>query len=393
MTIMDLFQRSDLRDLLAEHERPCLSLYMPTHRGGSEEDPIRFRKLITAAEERLTASGLSAPEARTFLEPLQSLLKDEFFWRHQSDGLAVFLSRDLQRVFRLPCPFQEELQVGGLFLVSPLLPLLQGDGRFFVLALSQNGVRLFQGTRFTISPIDLRGVPQTLAEALATHDRDEILTFHGRPTSGRGWGAIFHGHGVGIDDEKNDLLRFFQKIDRALHTVLREEHAPLVLAAVDYLQPIYREANTYPGLVANGLDGSPDHLGEAALHDRAWKIVEPGFREHIQQACSRYHEAAAAGKATADLSKVVMAAYRGELETLFVALDQHRWGVVDPARGEVTLHEESQPGDGDLSNFAAIHTLRHGHVVYALPADKLPVRSCLAGIFHLPKPPHSGRQP
>lgn len=390
---MDLFQRADLRDLLAEQQRPCVSLFMPTQRGGREADPIRFRKLLMAAEEQLTAYGLSVPEAREFLEPLQSLLKDEFFWRHQSDGLAVFLSRNLQRVFRLPCTFPEELQVGGLFLVSPLLPLLQGDGRFFVLSLSRNGVRLFQGTRFTISPVDLRGAPHNLAEALAAHDRDEVLTFHTRPTSGRGWGAIFHGQGVGIDDEKNDLLRYFQRIDHALHAVLREEHAPLVLAAVDYLQPIYREANTYPGLVASGIEGNPDHLGESELHDRVWKLVEPGFREGVQQALSRYREAAVTGKSTADITKVVTAAYRGELETVFIALDQHLWGLVDPARNEVILHESPQPGDGDLSNFAAIHTLRHGNVVYALSADEMPVKACLAGTYHLPRPPHSGRQP
>jgi hypothetical protein len=60
-------------------------------------------------------------------------------------------------------------------------------------------------------------VPRNLAEALLTHDRDEALTFHTRPTSGGSWGAIFEGHGVGIDDAKDDLLRYFQKIDRALH--------------------------------------------------------------------------------------------------------------------------------------------------------------------------------
>jgi hypothetical protein len=240
---MDLFTRADLRALLAEHERPCVSLFMPAHRGGAEEDPIRFRKLLGQAEERLIKHGLHIPEAREFLAPLHALLEDVSFWPNQCDGLAVFLARDLQRIYRLPWSYQEELEVGGLFQAAPLLPLLHGDGRFYVLAVSQNSVRLFQGTRFTVSPVDLKGVPRNLAEALRTHDRDEVLTFHTRPTSGGSWGAIFEGHGVGIDDEKDDLLRYFQQIDRGLHYVLREERAPLVLAAVDYLQPIYREAS------------------------------------------------------------------------------------------------------------------------------------------------------
>jgi hypothetical protein len=179
---MDLFTRTDLRALLGEHERPRVSLFLPTHRGGSEEDPIRFRKLLGQAEERLVAHGLRSAAARELQAPLHSLLEDVSFWPNQCDGLAVFLARDFLRVYRLPWTFQEELDVGGLFLVAPLLPLLTGDGRFYVLAFSQNRVRLFQGTRFTVSPVDLKGVPRNLAEALRTHDRDEVLTYHARPT-------------------------------------------------------------------------------------------------------------------------------------------------------------------------------------------------------------------
>jgi hypothetical protein len=397
---MDLFTRADLRALLAEHERPCVSLFMPAHRGGAEEDPIRFRKLVGQAEEGLIKHGLRAPKAREFLAPLHTLLEDVSFWPNQCDGLAVFLARDFQRIYRLPWSFQEELEVSGLFQVAPLLPLLHGDGRFYVLAVSQNSVRLFQGTRFTVSPVDLKGVPRNLAEALRTHDRDEVLTFHTRPTSGGSWGAIFEGHGVGIDDEKNDLLRYFQRIDRGLHDVLREERAPLVLAAVDYFQPIYREASTYPHLLAKGIEGNPDRLSEKELHDRAWGIVEPQFQENVRQALALYHQAIAkwhptvhARRATADVNEIVPAAYRGQFEILFVALGKHLWGILDPGRNEVTLHEPPQPGDEDLSNLAAIHTLRHGNTVHALQWEGMPTGSPLAAIYHLPLPKHSGKRP
>jgi hypothetical protein len=385
---MDLFTRADLRDLLAEHERPCVSLYMPAHRGGAEEDPIRFRNLLGQAQERLVGHGLRAPEAREFLAPLHSLLEDVTFWPNQSAGLAVFLARGFLRVYRLPATFREELEVGGLFLVAPLLPLLTGDGRFYVLAVSQNSVRLFQGTRFTISPVDLKRAPQSLAEALRTHDRDEVLTFHTRPTSGGSWGAIFEGHGVGIDDKKDDLLRYFRAIDRGLHEVLRDERAPLVLAAVDYLMPIYREASTYPHLLKQGIEGNPDRVGEKELHDRAWALVEPHFQESLRRAVARYHQAAGIGGATSELKGIIPAAYRGEAEVVFIALGRHRWGVLDPGTNEVSLHEQRQPGDEELLNFAAIHTLRHGNTVYALRQEDMPAGQPLAAIGHLPLPRH-----
>ena len=381
---MDLFTRADLSTLLAEHGRPYVSLFMPSHRGGDEQDPIRFRRLLARAEERLVVHGLRAPEAREFLAPLSSLLEDVSFWSNQGDGLAVFRARDILRIYRLPLAFPEQLEVGGLFLVSPLLPLLTGDGRFFVLALSPNSVRLFQGTRFTVSPVDLKGVPRNLAEALRTHDRDEVLTFHTRPTSGGSWGAIFEGHGVGIDTAKDDLRLYFQRIDRALHPLLQAERAPLVLAAVEYLLPIYREANTYPHLLEEGIPGSPDRLGEKELHDRAWALVAPRFLEARGKSVALYHQLVHKGRATGDPGAVVAAAYRGDVETLFVALGKNLWGTLDPTTNRVELHETPEPGDEDLLNFAAAHTLRHGNTAYALPPGEVPGGGLLAAIYHLP---------
>ncbi|MFM6517075.1 MAG: hypothetical protein ACKPIC_10825 [Microcystis panniformis] len=40
------------------------------------------------------------------------------------------------------------------------------------------------------------------------------------------------------------MLNFCYAVDTALHETLREEKAPLILAGVDYLLPIYQKANT-----------------------------------------------------------------------------------------------------------------------------------------------------
>jgi hypothetical protein len=364
---------------------------MPTHRGGAEEDPIRFRKLLGQAEDRLVTHGLRPAATREFLAPLHSLREDVSFWPNQCDGLAVFMAPGFLRLYRLPWTFQEELEVGGLFLVAPLLPLLAGDGRFYVLAFSQNSVRLFQGTRFTVSPVDLKGVPRNLAEALRTHDRDEVLTFHARPTSGGSWGGIFEGHGVGIDDEKDNLRRYFHSIDRGLHEVLHEEQAPLLLAAVDYFLPIYREASTYPHLLEKGIEGNPDRLSEKELHDRAWAVVGPHFQESLRRAIDLYHQLAGTGRATSDVQRIIPAAYRGEVETVFVALGKHLWGTLDPGTNEVALREQPELGDEDLLNVTAIYTLRHGNTVYALRPEDMPAGTCLAAIYHLPLPKHGKR--
>jgi hypothetical protein len=388
---MDLVTREDLKALLAEHPSPCISLFMPTHRGGAEEDPIRWRKSWAEAEERLVHGGWRAAEVKELLAPGRRLLEDITFWKNQSDGLAAFLAPHFLRVFRLPLALKDGVVVANRFSVVPLLPLLSGNGRFFVLALSQNAVRLLEGTRYSVSEVDLKGVPRNLAEALITHDRDEPLTFHVRPTSGGGWGVIFEGHGVGIDDKKEDLLRYFQRIDQGLHPLLRQEKSPLVLAAVDYLQPIYRQANTYPELLEQGIEGNPDRLSNQELHDRSWPLVKPLFEKAQESAASQYRQLARTGHTSSNLEKVVVAAYEGRVETLFVALGRQAWGVVNPSAAHVELHEQPSFGDVDLLDFAAAQTLAHGGTVYAVEPEQVPSNTNVAATFCLPLPKHGKR--
>jgi hypothetical protein len=163
------------------------------------------------------------------------------------------------------------------------------------------------------------------------------------------------------------------------------------VAAVEYLQPLYREASTYPHLLAQGVEGNPDRLSEKDLHDRVWALVEPHFQEALRRAVGLYHQLAGTGRATSDVKQVVAAAYRGEVEIAFVAPGKHLWGTLDPGTGEVSLHGKAEPGDEDLLNFTAVHTLRHGHTVHALRPEDMPGGELLAAIYHLPLPRHGHR--
>ncbi|MEZ4664691.1 MAG: hypothetical protein R2911_44730 [Caldilineaceae bacterium] len=85
---MDYINKETLREL-AELSAPfCLSIYMPTHRRGSETEqgPIRLKNLLKEAEAQLTALGQRTPEAAIFLEPLRTLVDDRAFWQHQNHG-------------------------------------------------------------------------------------------------------------------------------------------------------------------------------------------------------------------------------------------------------------------------------------------------------------------
>lgn len=385
---MNLLSTVGLRKLISEQERPCISIYMPTIRAGDEtrQNPIRFKNLLNAAEERLIALGYRRPEAKALLEPAQELLVNELFWQHQSDGFAMFLSGDTTRHYRLPLEFEELLVVGDSFHIKPLLPLFTANGRFFILALSQQGVRLLEGTRFSFDELDLEEVPESLAEALRWDDPEAQLQQHaseGASTGGERT-VMFHGHGVGADDQKTNILRFFHVVNDALQNFLGEEDIPLVLAGVDYLLPIYREANSYNNLQEEWITGNPEELKAEELHQAAWNIVEPYFKREQAEAAGIYQQVQGSDRASDDIRKIVPAAHYGQVQQLFVLLDVHQWGLFDPDTGEVQMHEAFSTDGADLIDLAASHTFLNGGKVYAFNADEAPLESAAAAVLRWP---------
>ena len=381
---MNILRRDDIEKLMGNYEGPCVSVFMPTHRGVTEsrQDQIRFKNLLREAEESLLESGLRRPQVNDLLKQAQMLLKDVSFWQHQIEGLSVFLCRDMFQYFRFPHRFKELVVATDRFHIKPLLPLLSGDKRFYLLALSQNQVRLFQGSGYSVAEIDLKGVPDSLAEAAGYDKHEKQLQSHTvSPGSGGGRGAIFHGHGEGTDDAKDRILKYFRQIDKGLQQLLKDENAPLLLAGVEYLFPIYREANTYPGLVDDGVTGNPEGLSAEDLHEQAWSIAEPLFQAAKRDAVEKYKRFAGTGITSRGVRKIVPAAYHGRVESLIVAVGVQQWGTFDPVRNVVQSHQEAQPGDADLLDFAAIQTFLQGGSVYAVEPDKIPDEAPLAAVF------------
>lgn len=377
--------KKELQELVQTRGRPCVSIFMPTHRAGADaqQNPIRLKNLLRESEKQLNSLNIRPGEIKEFLSPANELLGDGFFWRKQADGLAVFIARDLFRTYSLPIHFDELSVVTDRFHLKPLLRLFGEDGRFFVLALSQKDLRVYDCTRFGVSLMEIEGVPKSIDEALKYDDPQRQLQYH-TGTQGRGAGkraAMFHGQGVGIDDNKANILRYCLMIDDGLQKVLREKQAPLILAGVDYLLPIYREANSYPHLLDKGITGNPDSLSAEDLHAKAWELVRPHFAKEQEDAQARYRQFAGTGLASSDTKEIVPAACFGRIETLFLRLGTRHWGTFDEETSEVVLHEEAEPGDQDLLDLAGIETFINGGSVYIVEPEKIADDQEVAAVF------------
>ncbi len=399
---MDTLDRDALVSLSAHAGWPSISLYLPTHRSGSakEQDPIRFRNLLRSACERLIADGMRQPEAEAFCEPINSTLSDETFWRDTEDGMAVYVAPVGTWVLKLGVPVKEAAIVGDRFYLRPLLAARGSDSRFFALALSKNGCRLFAGDAASIEQVEIQDAPASLADEIKYDEREESLqltSFAGQQaTAGAGRAVgMFHGHGGEKDVDKIQLEGYLRKVEHAVaKTVSCDKEAPLLLMGVDYEIATYRALNTCDALADEQVSGSPDKLAAHQIHASALEALSERFEARVLEELQELSDKEGSALTSRNPAEIVAAAAAGRVKTIFIDDGDGPYGLLD--RTTLTVEAISadppqilreRPSDAagaeagwDLVDLAAAETTLHGGEVHAFAGEGAPVRG-VAAVF------------
>jgi len=193
--------------------------------------------------------------------------------------------------------------------------------------------------------------------------------------------AAFHGRSSEEEDRKKILLSYFRRVDQAVRRHLNGEQAPIVLAGVDYLCPLYRQASSSPLLLPGEIHGTPKGIAAEELHRRAWGIAWAHFQDIHRTAADEYYQLWHTRRASNDLAATVNAARQGRVKILFVALGVQEWGHFDPRSSEVVRDETRLMGDQDLLNLAATQTIASRGTVYTVPPAEVPGHGSVAAVF------------
>jgi release factor family 3 len=306
------------------------------------QNRIRLKNLLREAEGQLLARGEKRPG--DLLMPGLALVDDTAFWAHPSDGLALFISPGLTWHYHLPQPFPELAVVGDRFHLAPLLPLVDPDGHFHLLALSQHHVRLFLAGPDGLDEVTPRGVPRSVQAALHYDESEHVVD----------------------DDAKEQVRRFIEVLADALEPVWqqRKPPLPLVVAGVEYERAMFRATSKHPRIIEPGVDGSPDSLSDEELLGRARPLVEPALHDAERHAATLFQDLGGTARASTDLEEVLLAAADGRVDKLFFDAREQRWGRFDAEARAVEVHRDRQPGDEELVDRAAVETVFHGGCVY-----------------------------
>lgn len=362
----DIPTRREITALAATTAPWCVSLYTPTDTDPAEPDAHRvaFSNQVRDALERV-----SEAEAKAALsEEFDDLLDDPEFWRYQSRTLVVLATPARARIYRLPNRLPVSTTVADRFLLKPLLRTVTFPQTAYVLALSEGAARLVdvdaEGPAVDITPADL---PTSAADHAGKSSLGD------RAPKGR-----VQGH----EGRKLRVRQYARAVDQELRPLLTGRDTPLVLAAAEPTDALFRSVNSYPDLLEESLPGNPEHLSPDELAARTRPILDRYYAAQLAELGEVFGQRAGEGRALTDVADIARAATFGIVDTVFVDLDTVVPGTLSADDGAVEFGSDTE--GPDVLDEIARRVLRTDGRVLAVRGAEVPGGGAAAAILRYP---------
>ncbi len=372
MLYVDIPTLPEFRALAMMRADACVSIYLPTtpvttETGGSR---IEFKNLSRQAIAQLQDAGFDKRRLAGIAEQLDDLGGDDVYWRYLAHSLAVLATPDLMRTFRLPNQLTPLAEVSDRFHLKPLIRAITFPHAAFVLALSENAVRLVEV--FADLPpqeVAIGDLPKSAAEVAGAEGGENRSSRRRMP---------------GAEGKKALLRKYARRIDAALRDVLAGRDTPLILAATEPMASIFRSINTYPQLLTEGVSASPDRITGGELAAAARPILDRTYARGLEAARALFETRKGQGRAVSDISDAARAATFGAIEQLMIDIDEVIPGTVDEADGRVRFAEGPSATTYGIVDEIAGRALITGAHVLGVRKDDIPGGAHLAAILRYP---------
>lgn len=371
MLYLDIPVVADLRNLHAVRADACVSIYVPTTPLTQDVEASRIEtgNLARQAYAQLESSGLDKRRLAALGEHLDDLLDDDEFWRFQARSLAILATPDSIRTFRLANRLQAMVEVADRFLLKPLMRAATFSNSAFVLAISENDVRLIE--IFPDLPPQQVRVPDLPKDAASAV---KVSSLNNRTSLRRVMGS---------EGQKVRLAQYARMVDAAIRPVLAGRDVPLILAANEPVAAIFRPISSNPHLLPETLTGITDRSTGAEIADAARPLLDAAHARQIAEFRAVFDQRSGARRATTDIADAARLATFGGIETLLVNFDEIVHGTVDEETGAVTFGEEGPDTYGVVDEIMG-RALASGARVLATRRQDIPGEGSLAATLRYP---------
>ncbi len=346
----------------------CVSIYLKTTPLTQDIGQARTNlgNLTRTAISQLEEAGL--PKRRIWLleEHLGILMEDDDFWEHQASSLAILVTPERIHTFRLANELHDMVEVSDRFHLKPLLRAATFAHVAYVLAVSENDVRLVEmSADMPAREIKVPNMPKDAASAVGKKSINE---------SGSGRRI------QGLEGQKVRLGQYIRKIDAALRPILKGTDTPVILASTLPVDALFRSLTALP-LLPQTIETSPDQLSPAELAEAARPVLDAQYDSQIKEFHDLFDQRRGQNRTTTDVSDAARASTFGGIDTLLVDFDSVTIGTVDDETGAVTFADQQGASSYGIIDEIAGRALRSGAHVMAVRKADIPGDKDLAAIL------------
>lgn len=367
---MSLLSKEDFTSLALFKSDVCVSIFIPTQRGGKEvlegKNQRHLKSQWKEVKTKLEQDGISREKIEGMSKHVNKLIEDGDFWRHQSDGFAVFLAENVFEHYTLPMNFEAHHYIGKEFYLKPIVPMFSGKGRFYILSVQPQHVAFYEASNFSITPIDVEHLTPERLEDRVGYDYEE------KHLNNKGAITTQHGYAPATQERKNEFLRFFRAVDQGIDKIIHHETVPLIIACEDYLFPIYQEANTYNHLYDECVQGNPnDYRHILELHAKAVEQLKPHFDKEMKEKMEIFKNEVPE-KTSTRITDILPSIFEGKVDTLFLEDGEDIFGSFNEENMKVKVEDAQTADNTSLMNLAAKKVIEQGGSVYLVEHDFMP---------------------
>jgi hypothetical protein len=185
----------------------------------------------------------------------------------------------------------------------------------------------------------------------------------------------------GDEGRKLRLRQYARKVDQALRPFLSGLDAPLILAAAEPLDSIYRSVNSYPQLAPGGIGGNPERRPNAELAAAAREVLDDLYARELDAIHELFERRRSEGRGLVDVGDVARAATFGAVDTLLIDIDHVVSGSVDEETGAVTLTDTPTAAAYGVLDEIARRAWLAGATVLAVRREEVPDGGSVAAIL------------
>ena len=159
---------------------------------------------------------------------------------------------------------------------------------------------------------------------------------------------------------------------------------PLILAATEPLDSIFRSVNSCAQLAATTIAGNPERTPDAELAASAREILDDLYAQELRETRELFDVRFTQGRALLDIGDVARAATYGAVDTVLADIDESVPGWIDEESGAVTVSADTGADRYGVVDEIARRVWLAGGRVLAVRREDIPAKSSVAAILRYP---------